>query len=67
MNEYFYNTNTVLLALVLIDAEYLPMSGGALEARFCFASVMDRIIQDKIIQLETGASEAISQPLGGRG
>ncbi len=54
--------NTVLLALIVIGcAEYLPMSGGTLEGRVAPLPLsLDRIIQDKIIQLETGASEAYS-------
>ena len=54
--------NTFLLALVLIGcAEYLPMSGGALEGKVSPLPLsLDKIIQDKIIQLETGASEAYS-------
>ena len=54
--------NTVLLALIVIGcAEYLPLSGGALEGRVSPLPLsLDRITQDKIIQLETGAGEAYS-------
>ena len=53
-------TATFLSGLLFIGcAEYLPLSGGALEGRVApLPPSLDRIIQDKIIQLETGASEA---------
>ena len=63
-------TTTILLGLIVAGcAEYLPMPSGALEGRVQPLPLsLDRITQDKIIQLETGTSEAYSsQPLGGRG
>ena len=55
-------TTAILLGLFVMGcAEYLPISGGALEGRVLpLPAALDRITQDKIIQLETSASEAYS-------
>ena len=55
-------TTTLLLGLLATGcAEYLPISSGALEGRVLpLPPSLDRITQDKIIQLETGTSEAYS-------
>ena len=55
-------TTTILLGLIVAGcAEYLPMPSGALEGRVQPLPLsLDRITQDKIIQLETGTSEAYS-------
>ena len=55
-------TTTLLLALLVTGcAEYLPFSSGELEGKVLpLAPSLDRITQDKIIQLETGTSEAYS-------
>ena len=55
-------TATFLSGLLFIGcAEYLPTAGGALEGRVSPLPLsLDGIIQDKIIQLETGAGEAYS-------
>ena len=55
------NTTILLGLLVTGCAEYLPISSGALEGRVLpLPPSLDRITQDKIIQLETGTSEAYS-------
>ena len=47
--------------LVMGCAEYLPMSGGALEGRVVpLPQSLDQIVQDNIIQLETRAGDAYS-------
>tara|TARA_B100000902_G_scaffold254978_1_gene241412 strand:- start:282 stop:725 length:444 start_codon:yes stop_codon:yes gene_type:complete len=55
-------TTTLLLGLLATGcAEYLPISSGALEGRVLpLPPSLDRITEDKIIQLETGKSEAYS-------
>ena len=55
-------TATILSGLLLAGcAEYLPLASSTLKGRVSpLALSLDRIIQDKIIQLETGASEAYS-------
>tara|TARA_B100000900_G_C20516628_1_gene690359 strand:+ start:839 stop:1282 length:444 start_codon:yes stop_codon:yes gene_type:complete len=55
-------TTTLLLGLLATGcAEYLPISSGALEGRVLpLPPSLDRITEDKIIQLETGTSEAYS-------
>lgn len=55
-------TTAILLGLLVMGcAEYLPISSGALEGRVLpLPAALDRITQDKIIQLETSASEAYS-------
>lgn len=55
-------TTAILLGLIVAGcAEYLPMPSGALEGRVQPLPLsLDRITQDKIIQLETGTSEAYS-------
>ena len=55
-------TTTILLSLLVTGcAEYLPISSGALEGRVLpLPPSLDRITQDKIIQLETGTIEAYS-------
>jgi len=55
-------TATILLSLLVTGcAEYLPISSGALEGRVLpLPPSLDRITQDKIIQLETGTIEAYS-------
>ena len=55
-------TTTLLLGLLATGcAEYLPISSGALEGRVLpLPPSLDRITQDKIIQLETKVSEAYS-------
>ena len=55
-------TTAVLLGLLVMGcAEYLPISSGALEGRVLpLPAALDRITQDKIIQLETSASEVYS-------
>lgn len=53
---------TGLMALFVMGcAEYLPISGGALEGRVLpLPQSLDKITEDKIIQLETGVDEAYS-------
>ena len=55
-------TTTILLGVLVSGcAEYLPIPSGALEGRVLPLPLsLDRITQDKIIQLETGTSEAYS-------
>ena len=55
-------TTAILLGLLVTGcAEYLPISSGALAGRVLpLPPSLDRITQDKIIQLETGANEAYS-------
>ena len=55
-------TTTLLLGLLATGcAEYLPISSGALEGRVLpLPPSLDRITEDKIIQLETGTSDAYS-------
>ena len=55
-------TATILSGLLLAGcAEYLPLASSTLKGRVSPLPLsLDRIIQDKIIQLETGASEAYS-------
>ena len=56
-----FNTAILMGLLVMGCAEYLPVSGGALEGRVQpLPAALDRITQDRIIQLETSASEAYS-------
>ena len=55
-------TTTALIALLATGcAEYLPLSSGALQGTISpLPQSLDRIAQDKIIQLETSVSEAYS-------
>ena len=56
-----FTTAILMWLLVRGCAEYLPISSGALEGRVQpLPAALDRITQDKIIQLETSASEAYS-------
>ena len=53
-------TTTALIALLATGcAEYLPLSSGALQGTISpLPQSLERIAQDKIIQLETRVSEA---------
>ena len=54
-------TTGLMAFLVMGCAEYLPMSGGALEGRVVpLPQSLDQIVQDNIIQLETRAGDAYS-------
>ena len=55
-------TTTALIALLATGcAEYLPLSSGALQGTISpLPQSLERIAQDKIIQLETKVSEAYS-------
>lgn len=54
-------TTGLMAFLVMGCAEYLPMSGGALEGRVVpLPQSLDQIVEDNIIQLETRAGDAYS-------
>ena len=59
-------TTGLMAFLVMGCAEYLPMSGGALEGRVVpLPQSLDQIVEDNIIQLETRAGDAYSVNLVG--